>query len=290
MEQANQKGDRDLHRKSDKFTWKQRIHEIIFESDTAAGKLFDVVLLLLIFTSVILVVIESIPTMHLRFLNEFAILEWIITIIFSLEYFFRIYSVKKPKGYIFSFYGIIDLLAIVPSYLSLFLVGTHYLMVIRAFRLLRIFRILKLSQFLKGQEVIVVALKTSRHKIFVFLLTLMVIVTIIGSAMYVIEGPYNSNFSSIPQGIYWAVTTLTTVGFGDITPITNMGKFLSTIVMILGYSIIAVPTGIISSELMKSTVSLNSQSCSNCGYSRHDDDALFCKICGNSLNVTHPEK
>ena len=169
MEQDNQKSDRDLHRKSDKFTWKQRIHEIIFESDTAAGKLFDVVLLLLIFTSVILVVIESIPTMHLRFLNEFAILEWIITIIFSLEYFFRIYSVKKPKGYIFSFYGIIDLLAIVPSYLSIFLVGTHYLMVIRAFRLLRIFRILKLSQFLKGQEVIVVALKTSRHKIFVFL-------------------------------------------------------------------------------------------------------------------------
>ncbi len=264
---------------------KMLIHEIIFESDTKAGKLFDVVLLILVLSSVLLVIIDSIPYLHIKYNYEFLIAEWIITIIFTIEYLLRIYSVIRPKIYIFSFFGIVDFLAILPSYLSLFFIGSHFLLVIRGFRLLRVFRILKLAHFLKGQEVIVKALIASKHKILVFLMAVVVIVTIIGSLMYVVESPYNAKFSSIPQGIYWAVTTLTTVGFGDITPITNFGKFLSTIVMILGYAILAVPTGIISAEFMKPTVSLNSQVCDNCGFSKHDDDAKYCKKCGNSLGA-----
>jgi voltage-gated potassium channel len=262
---------------------KYRIHQIIFESDTPAGKWFDVVLLIMILSSVLVVVIETIPAIHTNYLRQFMMLEWIFTILFSIEYILRIYCVKKPTAYVFSFFGVIDLLALLPTYLSLFFVGSQYLLVIRSLRLLRVFRILKLTQFLSGQEVILKALKASRYKILVFLLSITIIVTIVGAIMFVVESEANPDFSSIPQGIYWAVTTLTTVGFGDITPVTNLGKFLSTVVMILGYAIIAVPTGIISAEFMKPQVKLNSQVCRSCGYSNHDDDATFCKKCGHAL-------
>lgn len=272
--------------KEDAHSLKSQMHEIIFEADTPAGKNFDVALLILIIASVLAVVLESIPSLNARYLPVFRILEWAFTILFTIEYLLRIYAVKKPVAYLLSFYGIVDLLAILPTYLSLIFYGSQYLLVIRALRLLRVFRIFKLSHFLKGQEIIVKAIKASMPKILVFLTAIVIIVTIIGAMMYVVEAPYNPKFSSIPQGIYWAVTTLTTVGFGDITPITDVGKFLSVIVMILGYAIIAVPTGIFSAEMMRpsgSSVSLNSQSCSNCGFSRHEDDAVFCKKCGASL-------
>lgn len=264
---------------------RKKLHEIIFESDTRAGKIFDVALLVLIIVSVIAVVIETIPAVNARYAGFFRTLEWIFTIIFTIEYLLRIYSVKKPSAYIFSFYGLVDLLAVIPTYLSLVFFGSQYLLVIRSLRLLRVFRIFKLSHFLKGQETIVSAIKASMPKILVFLTAIVIIVIIIGAIMYAVESPYNDKFSSIPQGIYWAVTTLTTVGFGDITPVTGLGRFLSVIVMILGYAIIAVPTGIISAEFVKPSVPLNSQVCSNCGYSKHEDDAKFCKNCGASLNA-----
>ncbi len=265
---------------------KSRLHDIIFEADTPAGKSFDVMLLILIIASVLSVILESIPALNARYLPVFQVLEWTFTILFTIEYLLRIYAVKKPMAYMFSFFGVIDLLAILPTYLSLVFYGSQYLLVIRAVRLLRVFRIFKLSHFLKGQETIVRAIKASMPKILVFLTAIVIIVTIIGAMMYVVEAPYNPKFSSIPQGIYWAVTTLTTVGFGDITPITDLGKFLSVIVMIMGYAIIAVPTGIFSAEMMRpssASVPLNSQSCRNCGFSHHEDDAVFCKKCGASL-------
>jgi voltage-gated potassium channel len=265
-------------------SFKTTLHEIIFESDTKAGKMFDVALLFLIIASVLVVIIESIPLVHARYFDLFTAIEWTFTILFTIEYLLRIYAVKKPVSYVFSFFGIIDLLAILPTYLSLLFYGSQYLLVIRAVRLLRVFRIFKLSHFLKGQETLTRALKTSLPKILVFLASILVIVIIVGAIMYIVEGPFNPKFSSIPDGIYWAITTLTTVGFGDITPITPLGRFLSSIVMIMGYGIIAVPTGIISAEMIHPTITLNSQICDYCGFDRHDDDAAFCKKCGTALH------
>ena len=263
---------------------KIKLHKVIFESDTEAGKIFDVTLLLLIVLSVCVVVLETIPAVNARYLQLFRTIEWIFTIIFSIEYLLRIYSVRKPRAYIFSFYGIVDLLAVIPTYLSLLYFGSQHLLVIRALRLLRVFRIFKLSHFLKGQDTITSAIRASLPKILVFLTFIIIIVTIIGTVMYAVESPYNPKFSSIPQGIYWAVTTLTTVGFGDITPVTGLGRFLSVVVMIMGYGILAVPTGIISAEMVRSAAPLNSQVCNNCGFSRHEDDAKYCKKCGVSLH------
>ena len=270
--------------KPDTGDFRIKLHEIIFESDTRAGRNFDIALLFLILTSVFAVVIETIPSISARYGEYFRILEWMFTIVFTIEYLLRIYTVRKPAAYIFSFYGMVDLLAVIPTYLSLVFFGSQYFLVIRALRLLRVFRIFKLSHYLKGQDTIMRAIKASLPKILVFVTTIIILVIIIGAVMYVVESPYNNKFSSIPQGIYWAVTTLTTVGFGDITPITSLGKFLSVIVMIMGYGIIAVPTGILSAELVNPTVNLNSQVCRNCGHNSHDDDAIFCKKCGASLH------
>lgn len=264
-------------------SFREKLHSVIFESDTRAGKNFDVALLILIVASVFAVVIESVPAINSRYLNILQILEWIFTILFTIEYLLRIYAVKKPIAYVFSFFGIIDLLAILPTYLSLIFYGSQYLLVIRAVRLLRVFRIFKLSHFLKGQETIMRAIKASMPKILVFLSAIVIIVIIVGALMYVIEAPYNPKFSSIPEGIYWAVTTLTTVGFGDITPVTSLGKFFSVIVMIMGYAIIAVPTGILSAEMVNPTIHLNTQVCSHCGFNKHADDAKFCIKCGALL-------
>ena len=215
----------------------------------------------------------------------FMYLEWMFTVFFTIEYILRIYVTRKPfKNYIFTFYGIIDFLAILPTYLSLVLVGSHFMMVIRIFRLIRVFRILKLGRYVGASEVLKDSFMNSRHKIAVFLEIVMTIVVIMGSLMYIIEGPYNG-FSSIPRAIYWAIVTLTTVGYGDIAPQTVLGQFIASVIMIMGYAIIAVPAGIVTSELNKSKkIMLNTQVCENCHFDEHDDDAKFCKQCGYSLS------
>jgi len=275
---------------------KENIHEIIFEADTKAGKYFDIVLMVFIVASVIVVMLESISELNNEFRYHFLFLEWAFTIFFTIEYFLRIYCVYQPKKYMTSFFGIVDLLAILPTYLSLFIFDTHYLVVIRALRLLRVFRIFKLASFLKEGTIIMNALKASRPKITVFLVFILLMVTIIGSIMYLVEGGQeDSSFTSIPRSIYWAVVTLTTVGYGDIAPQTPFGQFLAAIVMILGYAVIAVPTGIVSAEMVsqtgaEETTPVNSQSCQYCSTEGHLDDALFCRKCGESLHVNHKEE
>lgn len=266
---------------------KQKLHEIIFEADTPAGKLFDVLLLLVILASVIVVMLESVNSIQIKYPAIFFFLEWGFTIIFTIEYFLRLYAVKKPMNYAASFFGIVDLLSIIPTYLSLVVSGTQYLVVIRALRLLRIFRVLKMGQYIKEGQVLVDALRASRLKISVFLFSVSLLVVIIGSVMYLVEGGQNPSFSSIPRSVYWAIVTLTTVGYGDITPITTIGQFLSAVVMILGYAIIAVPTGIVSSELIQSKHSpleFNTKACQSCGREGHDEDAVFCKYCGEKMH------
>lgn len=270
---------------------RERIHEIIFEAETPAGKAFDVILLLLILFSVLTVMLESSQTLADRYGQLFFILEWFFTIIFTIEYLLRLYSVYRPWAYATSFFGVIDLLAIIPTYLSLLVAGTQYFIVIRAIRLLRVFRIFKLGHFLTEGFVIVEALRASRAKIIVFLSFITILTIIIGSVMYVVEGAVNSSFSSIPRSVYWAVVTLTTVGYGDITPITDFGQFLSAVVMILGYAIIAVPTGIVTNELLSANLekdrrarNVSTESCRSCGAEGHDRDAIHCKYCGDKLN------
>lgn len=264
---------------------KERIHEIIFEADTPMGKAFDIALLIVIVLSVLAVMLESIDYIQIKYKKLIYIIEWCFTIIFTIEYILRLYCVYRPMKYAGSFFGIIDLLAIIPSYLELFIANTHYLVVIRALRLLRIFRIFKLGHFLKESATITKALKASRPKITVFLMFILLLVIIIGSLMYVVEGGENEDFSSIPQSIYWAIVTITTVGYGDITPVTPIGKFFSAAVMILGYAVIAVPTGIVSAEFVEaSKVVNNTQACRFCAKDGHDDDAIHCKYCGEELN------
>lgn len=265
---------------------KERIHEVIFEADTPMGRTFDISLLVVISISVLIVMLESVDYIQVKYASLFFVLEWIFTIIFTIEYGLRIYAVYRPLKYMTSFFGVIDLLAILPAYLSLFFAGTHYFIVIRALRLIRIFRIFKLGHFLKEGAIITSALRASRAKIFVFLMSVTLLVIIIGALMYVVEGGNNDSFSSIPRSIYWAIVTLTTVGYGDIVPKTELGQFLSAVVMILGYAIIAVPTGIVSAEMVNATNSTknNTQACRYCGREGHDDDAVHCKYCGELLN------
>ncbi len=272
--------------KSIKESRRQQLHQIIFEADTPTGKLFDILLLIFIMLSVLTVMIDSVPNIHKTMPNVLVNLEWFFTIIFTIEYFLRIYTVSKPfKNYIFSFYGVIDLLAILPSYLSIIIAGSQYLMVIRIFRMIRVFRILKLGRFIGATELLKASFIASRHKIAVFLEVVLAVVFLMGSLMYLIEGP-ESGFTSIPRGIYWAIVTLTTVGYGDIAPVTVLGQFVASLVMILGYAIIAVPTGIFTVEMQKAEVKrqqLNTQVCSNCYLDNHDDDAKFCRRCGSEL-------
>lgn len=261
---------------------KSRLYEIVFEADTRAGRLFDSVLLIIILASIFIVMLESVGTIRDRYFHELKIIEWIVTGVFTIEYFTRIWLVRRPIKYITSFYGIIDLLAILPTYLSIFFTVGHSLMVIRALRLLRIFRILKLSQYTKAGRYILNAIWSNREKIGIFFVFVITLSVIIGTIMYLIEGEANG-FTDIPTSIYWAIVTLTTVGYGDIAPVTGLGKFFASLVMILGYAIIAVPTGIVTASLIIKS-NTNTQVCSNCFYDKHDDDALFCKRCGNSLN------
>lgn len=267
-----------------KQSWKDALHEVIYEADTPAGKLFDIVLLIAILASVASVMLESVPSIDEKYNRELNYIEWVITLLFSAEYILRIISIKQPLKYIFSFYGIVDFLSTIPKYLSLFFVGTHHLAALRALRLLRIFRILKLARFVGESNNLIRALRASRAKIGVFLFFVVILCTILGTVMYLVEGGENG-FTSIPRSIYWAIVTLTTVGYGDISPHTPLGQFIASVVMILGYAIIAIPTGIVSSEMTKlNEVNLNTQSCPNCSYEGHDDNATFCYHCGNKLN------
>lgn len=263
---------------------KQTIHEVIFEAETPSGKFFDIILMIAIILSVIIVLLDSVPSLNQTYGTFFFITEWILTILFTIEYALRIYTVNKASKYIFSFYGIIDLLAILPTFLSLFFAGSQFLMIIRIFRLMRVFRVLKLGRYVSAARSLSAALKSSRAKIIVFLELVIAIVVIVGSIMYLVEGPENG-FTSIPVSIYWAIVTITTVGYGDIAPHTVMGQSIASLLMIIGYAIIAVPTGIISSELVMGPKrnSSSTQVCQNCMFADHDQDAKFCKICGEKL-------
>jgi len=261
------------------------MHDIIYEADTPAGKLFDLILLFLIIASIVLVMLESVESYGSRYATFFNNAEWAITILFSLEYFARVISIKKPKSYIFSFYGIIDFLSTIPKYLSFFFGGAHALVALRALRLLRVFRVLKLARFISESDSLIKALKASRAKISVFLLAVLSIAVILGSLMYLIETNQDSGFDSIPRSVYWAIVTLTTVGYGDIAPVTPFGQFIASIIMIMGYAIIAIPTGIVSAEYTKSNkVHTNTQSCPHCTAINHLDEAEFCYECGEKLN------
>ncbi len=263
---------------------KQQLYELIFEADTPSGKIFDIALLFTILLSVALVMLESVPAIregHQAFLKTS---EWIITAIFTVEYVLRILIIKKPFRYIFSFYGIIDFLSVIPTYLSLFILGSQSLVVIRVLRLLRVFRILKLTRYTQAGKSLVRAMWSSRAKISVFIFFVTLIVVIVGTIMYLIEGEEHG-FTSIPRSIYWAIVTLTTVGYGDISPVTPLGQFLASIVMIMGYAIIAVPTGIVTAEIIKPSIRKNTQVCPECLHDSHEDDAIFCKKCGSKINI-----
>jgi len=263
--------------------WQSSIHEIIFEADTPNGKIFDISLIVIILLSVITVMLDSVRHINAKHGDLLYALEWIFTIIFSIEYILRLMSVGQPIRYAISFFGIIDLLAVIPTYLSLILPGSQYLIVIRILRLLRIFRVLKLVQYLKEAQLLVIALKSSVRKISVFLFTILLLVTIFGSLMYVVEGEENG-FINIPTSIYWAIVTLTTVGYGDISPQTGFGQAIASLIMILGYSIIAVPTGIVSVEMAQAyKMKVSTQACQQCSSEGHDEDAKYCKDCGAPL-------
>ncbi|KQS34477.1 ion transporter [Pedobacter sp. Leaf194] len=261
-----------------------RLHEIIYESNTKAGKAFDVTLLFAIFASIMVVMLDSVVSIHKHHGNLFNILEWVFTALFTVEYFLRLISIKKPWQYVFSFLGLIDLISLIPSYLSIFIPGAQALLVFRALRLLRVFRIFKLGTFLTEINFLTTALKGSVRKISIFLLTVLTLTVILGSIMYLVEKRENG-FSNIPESIYWAIVTITTVGYGDISPVTPIGKFVASVVMLIGYAIIAVPTGIITHDIALAAKQKKEllESCPSCGREGHENDALFCKFCGSSL-------
>jgi voltage-gated potassium channel len=264
---------------------KLKIYEIIFESDTREGKLFDILLLFSIVLSVAIVLLESVQDIKLNWSNWLVGLEWFFTGIFTIEYLARLWVVLNKRKYIFSFFGLVDLLSVLPTYLAIFFTGAQSLLVIRSLRLLRIFRIFKLARFIGESQNLILALKASRFKIIVFLTTVMTAVIIFGTLIYLIEGPEHG-FTSIPRSIYWAIVTMTTVGYGDIAPQTTLGQTLASIIMIMGYGIIAVPTGIVSSEMiaLKRREHLSTQVCPHCLKEGHDIDAVYCKYCGGEIN------
>lgn len=263
--------------------WKRFLYRIIYRSDTKLGKLFDIVLLSLIFVSTGIIMMESIPALDKKFHIYFIILEWIISLMFSTEYVMRIAVIKNKKNYIFSFFGIIDFLSLVPFYLSFFFPFTKYFLIFRMLRMLRVFRIFNLLDFMNDGYFIVKALKNSSRKIYIFLLFLIIFSVIVGSLMFMVEGG-RPGFETIPQSIYWAVVTVTTVGYGDVSPITPTGKFFAVILMLAGYSIIAVPTGIVTAEMRNKRQNLE-LICERCGNDDIDDDARYCKRCGEKLQI-----
>lgn len=264
--------------------WQLRLHEIIYESETTAGKIFDIALLFCILISIIVVMLDSVDTLHAKYGEFYYQLEWIFTIIFTVEYILRLICIRYPLRYVFSILGIVDMLAIIPSYLSLVGIGSRSLLVLRALRLLRIFRIFRLVHFVSEMRFLSVAVKNSLRKISIFILFVLTAVVILGSIIYLVEGQTNG-FTSIPQSIYWAIVTITTVGYGDIAPVTPLGKFIASFIMLLGYGIIAVPTGIVTTEMALAVKSRQqgTSACPSCGREGHDHDAKFCKYCGGKL-------
>ncbi len=264
--------------------WRRRIHDIIFEADTRAGRTFDLVLLVSILASVAVLLIESVQAVQVKHFRTFYLLEWTFTLLFTLEFVFRLFAVRKPWRYVRSFYGVVDLLAILPTYISLLLPGAQGLAVVRILRMLRVFRILKLSAYLAESSELWQAMIASRRKITIFLFTVSTIVVIVGALMHLVEGPA-SGFTDIPTSVYWAVVTLTTVGYGDVAPITPLGRFLAVLVMLLGYGVIAVPTGIVTSELTRTAREpVTNTACPDCGAEGHRPDALFCRKCAAKLD------
>jgi voltage-gated potassium channel len=261
-----------------------RLHEIVFEADTAAGKAFDLSVLVCIVASVAAVVLESVASIRQHYGAELRALEWVFTVLFTIEYVLRLIAVKQPLRYAISFFGLVDLVSVLPNYLSLFVTGSQTLLVVRALRLLRIFRVLKLGSFLGEAQVLMHALRASRAKITVFLGTVLVLTLLMGSLLYLVEGPEHG-FSSIPRGVYWAIVTMTTVGYGDLAPKTDLGQLIAACVMIMGYGILAVPTGIVSVELAAATRAKQwtTQACPSCSRGGHDADAKHCKYCGAQL-------
>jgi len=264
--------------------WRRRVHEIVFEADTAAGKLFDVFLITAIVISVTVVMLDSVTTIHDRYGQELLVLEWAFTILFTAEYVVRLISVQNARRYVTSFFGVVDLLAILPTYLSVLMPGSQSLLVIRTLRLFRVFRVFKLASYVKEGDFLMAALRASRAKITVFVSSILSIAVVVGSVLYLIEGEA-SGFTSIPRAMYWAIVTMTTVGYGDIAPATTLGQVAAAGLMILGYAIIAVPTGIVSVELAKLNPlsKVSTQACLVCSREGHDRDASYCKYCGSAL-------
>lgn len=270
----NQAGDSEL---------KKRVFVVIFQSRTPLGKLFDVLLIVAIILSVAAVMLESVAAIGGRHHLLLSRIEWLFTILFTLEYAVRLWCVRQPMRYATSFYGVVDLLAILPTYLALFVTGTGYLLVIRILRILRLFRVLKLARYVSAADALIEAMTQSWRKIVVFLYVIVTIVVLFGSLMFLVEGPDNG-FSSIPRGVYWGIVTLTTVGFGDIAPQTALGQAIASLVMVMGYGIIAVPTGIYAAELRDVMIRRRTASaCPECSRTGHDEDAKFCKFCGASF-------
>jgi voltage-gated potassium channel len=262
---------------------KQSVHQVIFEADTPAGRLFDIALIVFILFSVAVVLLDSIESVHIVHGDLLYRIEWVFTVVFTIEYLLRLWCIQNSVLYARSFYGIVDLLGILPTYLSLVITGAQYMLVIRVLRVLRVFRVLRLVRYVNEASVLTEALKASRRKITMFLFTVLTMVVVFGSLMYLVEGPANG-FTSIPKSIYWAVVTLTTVGYGDISPATPLGRFVASIVMIMGYAIIAVPTGIVTMELSEaSRRSANTRSCSHCSAEGHQREATYCWRCGSHL-------
>jgi len=263
--------------------WRATVHEVIFEAETPAGRTFDVLLIVAIIVSVLVVMAESVTSIRLRYGLQLRTAEWVITILFTLEYILRLVCVNRPKAYATSFYGIVDLLAILPTYVSVIFPGTQALAVVRALRLVRIFRVLKLAQYVQETSTLMRALRASWRKIAVFLFVVLTLVIIVGAAMYMIEGA-DAGFTSIPKAVYWAIVTMTTVGYGNIAPQTPLGQMLAAFVMIIGYGIIAVPTGIVTSELVRGAAPpVSTHACEHCSAEGHDSDASYCKFCGERL-------
>lgn len=277
---------------SKELGFRDKWRHIIFGTDTIEGQRFDKLLIVCIAVSVLFVMLDSVATINEQFSEMFYVAEWFFTLIFTVEYIFRLYVSRSVKKYFFSFYGIVDLLAILPTYISLFIVGANYLMIIRLLRVLRIFRVLKLLEYMGEARVLLLALNNARKKITVFMFAVAVLAMIFGSLLYVIEGEANG-FTSIPRSIYWAIVTITTVGYGDISPQTPLGQMLASFVMLMGYAIIAIPTGIVTAEiaLLGKETSLTSDiECNHCHKHFHLSDAKFCNNCGYSLKSNEKEE
>lgn len=275
---------------SDSPSLRKRVFQIIFESDTRPAKTFDIVLITLIVLSVGVIFLDSVPHLHERYGGLFYAVEWVFTLIFTLELALRLYCLDHPLRYLRSFYGILDLLAIMPTWLSLLLPGAQSLLVLRVLRVLRVFRVLRLMEFVGEGQMLVQALKRSQRKILLFLLTVLLIITVFGALIYLIEPP-EAGFTSMPRSMYWAIVTLTTVGYGDIAPVTPLGQFISAFMMILGYSIIAVPTGVFSAEVIRSIRQerYSDEACPGCGHEGHERDAKYCRLCGTWLDEETPD-